>query len=112
MRTTSIFKGRRYFSTLSSPARLGYANSLYWTPVDLFEKALRLDPKFILAYCASEHAYDLIYFWFDPIQEQLSKADAAVNNAFVCSLIFPKFTWQVRAIFTTGIGTTPALGYN
>ena len=46
-----------------------------------FEKALRLDPKFTLAYCASEHAYDLIYFNFDPSPEWLAKADQAANTA-------------------------------
>ena len=46
-----------------------------------FEKAVRLDPKFTLAYCASEHAYDLIYFNFDPSPEWLAKADQAANTA-------------------------------
>ena len=46
-----------------------------------FEKAVRLDPKFTLAYCASEHAYDLIYFNHYPSPEWLAKADQAVNTA-------------------------------
>jgi serine/threonine protein kinase/Tfp pilus assembly protein PilF len=46
-----------------------------------FEKAVRLDPEFTLAYCASENAYDLIYFLYDPTPDWLAKADQAVNAA-------------------------------
>jgi serine/threonine protein kinase/tetratricopeptide (TPR) repeat protein len=46
-----------------------------------FEKAVRLDPEFTLAYCGSENAYDPIYFLYDPSPEWLAKADQAVNAA-------------------------------
>ena len=48
---------------------------------DFFEKSVRVDPKFTLAYCACEEAQDLIYFWYDPSPERLAKADQAVNTA-------------------------------
>ncbi|MFZ0502274.1 MAG: protein kinase, partial [Chthoniobacterales bacterium] len=48
---------------------------------DFFEKSVRLDPKFTLAYCGSEGAQDLIYFWYDPTSERLAKADQAVKTA-------------------------------
>jgi TolB-like protein/cytochrome c-type biogenesis protein CcmH/NrfG len=48
---------------------------------DIFEKSVHLDPKFTLAYCASEGAQDLIYFWYDPSPERLARADEAVNTA-------------------------------
>ena len=48
---------------------------------DFFEKAVRLDPKFTLAYCAGAKAYDLIYWSYDPSPEVLTKADQAVNTA-------------------------------
>ena len=48
---------------------------------DFFEKAVRLDPKFTLAYCSSEHAYDLIYSEYDPSPEWLAKANKAMSTA-------------------------------
>lgn len=48
---------------------------------DFFEKSIRLDPNFTLAYCACESAQDLIYFWYDPTPERLARADQAVKTA-------------------------------
>jgi TolB-like protein len=45
------------------------------------EQAVRLDPKFTLAYCASAEAHDLLYFLFDPTPEQRALGDAAMNSA-------------------------------
>ena len=45
------------------------------------EQAVRLDPKFTLAYCASARAYDNLYFLYNPTPEQRAFGDAAVNRA-------------------------------
>ena len=49
--------------------------------IGLLEQAVRLDPKFTLAYCASAQARDSLYFMYDPTLEQRALGDAAVNSA-------------------------------
>jgi serine/threonine protein kinase len=38
--------------------------------IGFLEQAVRLDPKFTLAYCATAHARDNLYFMYDPTLEQ------------------------------------------
>jgi serine/threonine protein kinase len=45
------------------------------------EKAVHLDPKFTLAYCAIAEAHDLLYHFDDPTPERRALGDAAVNSA-------------------------------
>jgi TolB-like protein len=54
------------------------------------EQAIRLDPKFTLAYCASAEAHDLLYFLFDPTPEQRALGDAAMNSALGLQPDLPK----------------------
>jgi serine/threonine protein kinase len=49
--------------------------------IGLLEQAVRLDPKFTLAYCASAQARDSLYFMYDPTLEQRALGDVAVNSA-------------------------------
>ena len=49
--------------------------------VDLLQRAVQLDPKFTLAYCASAEAHDLLYLYYDPTSERRAFGDAAMNNA-------------------------------
>jgi TolB-like protein len=49
--------------------------------VVFLEKAVRSDPNFALAYCASASANDLLYWWFDQTPERLALVDAAVTEA-------------------------------
>jgi serine/threonine protein kinase/cytochrome c-type biogenesis protein CcmH/NrfG len=49
--------------------------------VPFLEKAVRLDPKFTLAYCATAEAHDLLYHFDDPTPERRALGDAAINNA-------------------------------
>jgi tetratricopeptide (TPR) repeat protein len=49
--------------------------------IGFLEQAVRLDPKFTLAYCASAHAHDNLYFLYNPTPEQRALSDAAVNSA-------------------------------
>jgi tetratricopeptide (TPR) repeat protein len=47
-----------------------------------FEQAVRLDPKFTLAYCALAQAHDLLYFFgYDQTPERRASADEAINSA-------------------------------
>jgi tetratricopeptide (TPR) repeat protein len=49
--------------------------------IGFLEQAVRLDPKFTLAYCASAEAQDFLYLVYDPTPEQRALGDAAVNSA-------------------------------
>jgi TolB-like protein len=49
--------------------------------VVFLEKAVRSDPNFALAYCASAAANHLLYWWFDQTPERLALVDAAVTEA-------------------------------
>jgi len=49
--------------------------------IGFLEQAVRLDPTFTLAYCASAEAHDLLYSWFDPTPEQRALGDAAIDKA-------------------------------
>ena len=49
--------------------------------LDLLERAVRLDPKFTLAYCAAGEAHDFFYRFVDPSPQQLALGDAAVKRA-------------------------------
>ena len=49
--------------------------------IGFLDQAVRLDPKFTLAYCASAHAHDNLFFSCDFTPERRAFADAAVNNA-------------------------------
>ena len=49
--------------------------------VDLLEQAVRLDPKFTLAYCAAVEAHDFLYRFYDPSPQRLILGDAAVKRA-------------------------------
>jgi TolB-like protein/Tfp pilus assembly protein PilF len=49
--------------------------------IGFLEQAVRLDPKFALAFCASAEAHDLLYYLYYPTPEQRALGDAAVNSA-------------------------------
>ena len=49
--------------------------------VDLLEQAVRLDPKFTLAYCAAQEAHDFLYRFYDPSPQRLALGDAAIKRA-------------------------------
>jgi serine/threonine protein kinase/Flp pilus assembly protein TadD len=49
--------------------------------IGFLEQAVRLDPKFTLAYCASAQAHDNLYFLYGPTPEYRALGDAAVNSA-------------------------------
>src|ERR1700730_11746107 len=48
--------------------------------ISLLEQAVRLDPKFTLAYCASAQTHGLLYFRY-PSPERRAMGDAAIANA-------------------------------
>ena len=49
--------------------------------VSLLEQAIRLDPKFTLAYCVSAEANDILYHLVDTTPERQALAEAAVKSA-------------------------------
>lgn len=50
--------------------------------VEMFEKAVDLDPNFASAYAELSRAQSFLYFTFDHTAERLAKAKAAVDRAF------------------------------
>jgi TolB-like protein/Tfp pilus assembly protein PilF len=49
--------------------------------IGYLERAVRLDPRFTLAYCASASAHDLLYYYPDATPERRALGDAAINSA-------------------------------
>jgi serine/threonine protein kinase/Tfp pilus assembly protein PilF len=49
--------------------------------IDFLEQAIRLDPKFTLAYCASAQAHGLLYRLHDPTSERRTLGDRAIDQA-------------------------------
>jgi serine/threonine protein kinase/Flp pilus assembly protein TadD len=49
--------------------------------ISFLEQAVRLDPKFALAYCASAQAHGLLYRLHDPTSERRALGDAAIDQA-------------------------------
>src|SRR5260221_6762918 len=49
--------------------------------IGFLDQAVRLDPKFTLAYCESAQGNDLLYLWYDPSPERRALGDAAINSA-------------------------------
>jgi TolB-like protein/Tfp pilus assembly protein PilF len=49
--------------------------------IPLLDRAVRLDPKFTLAYCASAYAHAKIYHFADRVPERRASADTAINTA-------------------------------
>jgi TolB-like protein/Tfp pilus assembly protein PilF len=49
--------------------------------IGFLERAIQLDPKFALAYCASGLAHDILYYYPDATPERRALADAAINSA-------------------------------
>ena len=47
----------------------------------MLEQALRLDPKFTLAYCASASIHDVLYEFYEPVIGRRALGDVAVNSA-------------------------------
>ncbi len=60
---------------------LGSVEKLLVDAIGSLEQAVRLDPKFTLAYCESAKAHDFLYFLYDATPEQRALGDAAVNSA-------------------------------
>jgi serine/threonine protein kinase/Tfp pilus assembly protein PilF len=68
---------------MNAGASLGFGNieRPLREAIDFLERAVQLDPKFTLAYCASGLAHDLLYYYPDATPERRALADAAVNSA-------------------------------
>ena len=58
--------------------------------VSLLDQAVRLDPKFTLAYCASAKANALAYQWGDQTPERRAAADAAMKRALALQPDLPE----------------------
>ena len=67
-------------STLTTAVGAGLEGPIR-NAVSFLEQAVRLDPKFTLAYCAAAHAHGLLYRFHDPTPERRALADAAIDQA-------------------------------
>src|SRR5258707_11908640 len=60
--------------------RLGNVEKPLIDAIAFLEQAVRLDPKFTLAYCACTTAHDGLYFLYGPTPERRALGDAALNS--------------------------------
>jgi TolB-like protein len=74
-------KARQLLTIVRSTYDSGDVRKPLVDAVDLLEQAVRLDPKFTLAYCASAEAHDFLYRFGDPSPQQLALGDEAVERA-------------------------------
>jgi serine/threonine protein kinase/Tfp pilus assembly protein PilF len=58
--------------------------------ISLLEQAVRLDPKFTLAYCAAAEAHSVLYHFGDRTSERRALADMAINSALRLQPDFPE----------------------
>jgi serine/threonine protein kinase/tetratricopeptide (TPR) repeat protein len=63
------------------PVSTGSSDRPLREAIALLEQAVRLDPKFALAYCAAAKAHDYLYNGYDMTPRRQSLGDAAVQNA-------------------------------
>ena len=74
-------KAKRLLTIVGSTYDSGDVSKPLGDAVDLLEQAVRLDPKFALAYCAGVEAHDFLYVLVDPSPQQLALGDGALNRA-------------------------------
>ena len=74
-------RAKELFVSVRVSMYLGNVEEQLVDAIGFLEQALRLDPNFALAYCASAHGHDNLYFLYRPTPEQRALADAAVNRA-------------------------------
>lgn len=74
LRASQLIKANSAFS-----ARL-QERDLY-EAIDLLQDAVRLDPRFVRAYCAAAKGHDLLYISSETRQKRRALGDAAVENA-------------------------------
>jgi serine/threonine protein kinase/Tfp pilus assembly protein PilF len=74
-------RAKELFVSVRVSMYLGNVEEQLVDAIGFLEQALRLDPNFALAYCASAHGHDNLYFLYRPTPEQRAFADAAVNRA-------------------------------
>src|SRR5260221_3681660 len=74
-------RARKFVTSFKISAAVGNVEKPLRDAIGLLEQAIRLDPKFALAHCASAQAHDLLYFLYDPTPKRRALGDAAVNRA-------------------------------
>ena len=57
--------------------------------IDLLDRAIRLDPNFTLAYCASAEANDWLYRAYDPTAMRRALGDSAIKHALLLQPFLP-----------------------
>ena len=60
---------------------VGPSETLLTASVGLLERAIQLDPNFVLAYCTYVEAQGLLCLWYDPTPARRSLAETAVKSA-------------------------------
>jgi serine/threonine protein kinase/Flp pilus assembly protein TadD len=74
-------RGKRLVMDTQITAIVGNVSDSLREAVSLQEQAVRLDPKFTLAYCVSAEANDILYHLADTTPERRALAEAAVKSA-------------------------------
>jgi TolB-like protein/tetratricopeptide (TPR) repeat protein len=74
-------RAKELLVSLRASSAFGSSEQPLVDAIGFLEQAIRLDPKFTLAYCESAEAHDLLYFLFDPSPKQRALGDTAVKSA-------------------------------
>jgi serine/threonine protein kinase/tetratricopeptide (TPR) repeat protein len=74
-------RAKELFVSMRVSMSLGNVEKPLVDAIGFLEQAVRLDPKFTLAYCALAFAHDSLFFLYDFTPEQRALADASVNSA-------------------------------
>ena len=66
-------KGRRYLHAMT---RIGFRNA-----INMFQRAIEIDPRYALAYAGLSDAYSLLYRYAEPVRDNLDRAEEASRTA-------------------------------
>jgi serine/threonine protein kinase/tetratricopeptide (TPR) repeat protein len=84
LRANELIQSVRTYGSIGNVAKP------YRDAIALLEQAVRLDPKFTLAYCAAAVAHSDLYHYGDQTSERRASADAAMNSALRLQPDLPK----------------------
>ena len=83
-------RANELIQSVKTNGSIGNVAKPYRDAIPLLEQAVRLDPKFTLAYCAAADAHSGLYHYGDQTPERRVLADAAMNSALRLQPDLPK----------------------
>ena len=83
-------RARELIATAKATGIIGNVAKPLGEAIPLLDQAVRLDPKFMLAYCASATAHAEVYHFADRSSERRALADKAMNSALQLQTDIPE----------------------